>query len=343
MPTTSLPGVPIRDLVAFATRAPSVHNTQPWHWCVSGEQIALFADSRRQLQYADPDGRDLVISCGAALHHLQVAAAASGWRPRVRRMPNRYNEAQLANVSFHPEPVTPAALAALDMLTNRRTDRRRPSSWHVPRERLDGLLALGPAAGVTIVAVVSHRARTELLQILAEAEKAQRLNRRYVDEIVHWTGREDGEGIPAASLLRRGPAAGPATSPATAPSRFPSGTLTDHERESEPVEPALVAICTSSDDTASRLRAGEALSAMLLKGTAEGLAMVPLSQAIEVDRTRHLIQNELLGDAACPQIIVQVGWALPAGDQVPLTTRRPVDDVLGDVASLAPWIGPYHA
>jgi nitroreductase len=339
MSTPSLPGIPIRDLVAFATRAPSVHNTQPWHWCVSGERVALFADSRRQLQYADPDGRDLVISCGAALHHLSVAAAASGWKARVRRMPNPYNDAQLANVSFRPEPATREALAALTTLTRRRTDRRRPSSWHVPRERLDALLALGPAAGVTIVAVVSRRARAELLQILAEAEQAQRLNRRSVDEIVHWTGREDDEGIPASSLLRRGPATGPAT----APSRFPSGTLTDHASDSEPVEPALLAICTSSDDTASRLRAGEALSAMLLKGTADGLAMVPLSQAIEVARTRHLLQHELLGDAACPQIIVQVGWGVDTGGQVPLTPRRPVDDVLGDVASLPPWIGPYHA
>src|SRR6059058_2623980 len=104
MSTPSLPGIPIRDLVAFATRAPSVHNTQPWHWCVAGEGVALFADRRRQLQYADPDGRDLVISCGAALHHLNVAAAGSGWKARVRRMPNPYNDAQLANVTFRPEP-----------------------------------------------------------------------------------------------------------------------------------------------------------------------------------------------------------------------------------------------
>jgi hypothetical protein len=339
MPTPALLGVPIRDLVAFATRAPSVHNTQPWHWCVTGERLALFADSSRQLQHADPDGRDLVISCGAALHHLQVAAAGSGWKTLVRRMPNPYNDAQLANVFFRPAPATSEALAALGALAKRRTDRRRPSSWPVPRERLDRLLALGPGAGVTIIGVVSHQARAELLAILAEAEQAQRLNRRYVDEIIDWTGREDDQGIPASSLLRRGSAPGPTP----APSRFPSGTLTDHHADSEPVQPALLAICTSSDDTQSRLRAGEALSAMLLKGTFEGLAMIPLSQAIEVDRTRHLLQHELLRDALCPQIIVQVGSGLSAGAQVPLTARRPVDDVLSDVASLPPWIGPYHA
>jgi len=280
-----------------------------------------------------------VISCGAALQHLQVAAAAAGWKAHVRRMPNPYNDAQLANVSFRPEQPTPDALAALDALIKRRTDRRRPTSWPVPHERLDGLLALGPAAGVTAFAVVSHRRRSELLQLLAEAEKAQRLNRHYVEEILSWAGRQGDEGIPTTNLLRRRPG----TDPEIAPSRFPSGTLTDNDMEAEPVEPALLVICTSSDDAASRLRAGEALGAMLLKGTGDGLAMVPLSQAIEVDRTRRLLQDELLGDSACPQILVQVGWAPIAAVQIPLTPRRPVDEVLGDITSLSLWMGPYQA
>jgi hypothetical protein len=171
-----------------------------------------------------------VISCGAALHHLQVAAAATGWTPLVRRMPNPCNDAQLANVSFRPHEPAPKELAALDALVTRRTDRRRPLSWPVSRERLDALLALGPAAGVTIVGVVSKRARSQLLQVLAEAEKVQRLNRHYVDEIVSWTGRDGNEGIPTSSLLRRGSR----SPPDLAPSRFPSGTLTDNALEVEP-------------------------------------------------------------------------------------------------------------
>jgi len=334
-PTT----VPIRDLVTLATRAPSVHNTQPWYWCVAGERLALFADQGRQLAVADPDGRDLVISCGAALHHLRVAAAAAGWKTHVRRMPNPYNDSQLANVSFRPEPPSQADLGALEPLLRRRTDRRRPSSWPVPRERLDSLLALGPAAGVTVIAVHSQRARADLLAILAEAEKAQRLNPRYVDEIVRWTDRQGEEGIPSSSLLRRTFG----TEPELAPSRFPSGTLRDHDPEVEPAEPALLAICTSSDDTASRLRAGEALSAILLKGTQDGFAMVPLSQAIEVDRTRRLLQDVLLDDTACPQIIVQLGWVPVAHEEIPLTPRRAVDEILSDLASLPSSMGPYHA
>lgn len=320
---------PIRHFVELATRAPSVHNTQPWLWAVADDQLILFADRARQLVHADPDGRDLILSCGAALHHLQVAAAGCGWRTAVRRMPNACNDSQLATVSFHPESPTAEARAALDALKRRRTDRRSPTSSPVPREELDRLLALGPVVGGTIFGVASTRARAELRHLLAEADRQQRKDSAYIDEIVTWTGREDSEGIPSSSLLR---SAGRADSaPNARQSRFPSGTLAD--RSPTEAEPALLAICTSSDGTASRLRAGEALSAVLLHGAAEGMAMVPLSQATEVDRTRALLQNELLSDAACPQVLVQVGWAQPGHEQVPLTHRRPVDDVLSDVTS----------
>ncbi|MDT7613701.1 MAG: hypothetical protein QOF00_1148, partial [Pseudonocardiales bacterium] len=67
------------DLAAAVTRAlcaPSVHNTQPWRWRIRTAAAELHADPRRQLDATGPDRRDLVISCGAALHHLQVALAA---------------------------------------------------------------------------------------------------------------------------------------------------------------------------------------------------------------------------------------------------------------------------
>ena len=103
---------PIRRLVELAARAPSVHNTQPWLWAVADDRLTLFADRARQLVHADPDGRDLIISCGAALQHLQVAAAGHGWRTEARRMPNPDNDSQLADISFHVAPVTSAARGA---------------------------------------------------------------------------------------------------------------------------------------------------------------------------------------------------------------------------------------
>lgn len=73
--------------VEQALRAPSVHNTQPWRWRIRPEAVELHADWRRHLVATDPDRRDLILSCGAALHHLRVALSAQGLAVRVDRLP----------------------------------------------------------------------------------------------------------------------------------------------------------------------------------------------------------------------------------------------------------------
>ncbi len=88
MTAPRVPRNTLRRIVELSTRAPSVHNTQPWRWHGSATGLELYADRTRQLAAADPDGRNLVISCGTALHHAQVAADALGWAVRVRRLPD---------------------------------------------------------------------------------------------------------------------------------------------------------------------------------------------------------------------------------------------------------------
>jgi nitroreductase len=66
--TSSLTGRrAVAALVGDAVRAPSSHNTQPWRFRVDGDTVALYADRGRALPENDPDDRELVISCGAAL------------------------------------------------------------------------------------------------------------------------------------------------------------------------------------------------------------------------------------------------------------------------------------
>ena len=81
--TPAIVSVPATDRspagVELACRAPSVHNTQPWAWRLRPDGVDLYADHQRRLSVADPVGRELTISCGAALHHFQVAARAMGW------------------------------------------------------------------------------------------------------------------------------------------------------------------------------------------------------------------------------------------------------------------------
>ena len=87
-------------------------------------------------------------------------------------------------------------------------------------------------------------------------------------------------------------------------------------------------VCTSSDDAISRIRAGEALSAVWLRATLDHLAVVPLSQAVEVEETRRELQTRILGDLAFPQILLRVGWPATSAAELSPTPRRPLSEVL---------------
>jgi nitroreductase len=320
---------PVDEILELACRAPSVHNTQPWTWRVTGSRVDLFADFRRQLVYADPGRRDLLVSCGAALHHLQVASAGLGWAARVRRCPDPGEERHLASVQLRPARAHAEALARLDALTARRTDRRRLTSWPVPRERLNALAATGSVWGAQVLPVVDPSMRGHLERLTRRADRLQRRNERYLSELAAWTATSPAEGVPPALRPVRDPAETlePGNVVDLAARRFPSGTLADPVVDPGSPADGMLLVCTSSDDTISRLRAGEALSAVWLHATGEGLSLVPLSQAMEVEETRRALQGDVLGDLACPQMLVRVGWLPLSRPDLPPTPRRPLSEV----------------
>lgn len=321
---------PTLDLVAVACRAPSVHNTQPWRWRVRGTRIELWADRSRQLLAADPSGRSLTISCGAALHHLTVAAAAGGWLADVERMPEPVAAPDLlAVVRLTPGHRSPRALSELRALYLRATDRRRFTSWPVPATTLERLAASGSRPGAVVVPLtdVSARFRVELL--VARAVEAQEADPRYAEEQGRWIDRSNADGIPAGAV----PAV--AYRPRSRRTRFGHGLYPDAPQEVVESSDGIVCIGTgvawpAADGPLAWLEAGEALSATWLGATMEGLSLVPLSQAIEVDDTRIALQHDVLHGRWAPQLLARIGWQELGRSAVPRTPRRPLAEVLID-------------
>ncbi|MCY7399372.1 MAG: hypothetical protein LH477_00140 [Nocardioides sp.] len=115
--TPLAPRVPtLIDVVELACLAPSVHHTQPWAWRVVRSGLELYADRRRLLRSTDPAGHHLVVSCGAALHHSQVAALALGWQPTVQRLPEGPESDLLARIDLTAGHRTPEHMLDMDAL-----------------------------------------------------------------------------------------------------------------------------------------------------------------------------------------------------------------------------------
>ena len=311
--------------VELANRAPSVHNTQPWRWLVGNSSIHLMADRTRQVPVTDPEGRDLLLSCGAALHHLRTAFAALGWATVVHRVPNDRDPDHLAALEPRPHVPTEDDVALAAAINRRRTDRRRFSSWDVPSDFLDLMVRRAARAGALLVPVTDGTSRWLLTRALSTARR-QAEDPRYRLELSAWSGRsraaQDGvlAGSTMAAAVRHGD---------TAMRAFPGGSLADSVTgRGEEDAGQLLVVATLRDDPASVLRAGEAASATLLTATDLGLATCPLSQPLELADTRAVVRDQVLDGAAFPQLIVRAGWAPTSAPPLPQSPVRRTEDTV---------------
>ena len=317
------------DALIRAVRAPSIHNSQPWRWQVTSRGVDLYTDATRRLPRTDPDGRDQVMSCGAALHHLLVALADAGQGARARRLPDPTRPYHLATIEPHPNVDSDVDARLAAGIDRRRTDRRPFRAWPVPPELTGELAEIGDRYGVELAAITDPRTRRRLFRSIEEAARTQDADRGYAAELAAWTGRGPGslDGVPA----DHGPTAGDV--PGRMPMRaFPNVARTGvpgvEEPGREPGEPesaVLLLIATRTDTPLHWLRVGEVTSAVLLRATLMGLSGSPLTQPLEVGGTRTFVRDHVTGGAH-PQMLLRLGW--PSGKSLPPTPRRPLKEVV---------------
>lgn len=304
--------------LALASRAPSVHNTQPWRWLVGEESLHLYSDPSRQLPNTDPDGRDLILSCGAALNHCVVAFAALGWRARVTRLPSLAEPNHLAAIELSPATPVPADIGLAAAIPRRRTDRRHYCFWTVPVSDIAMMAARTARNGVTLYQVED----TDTLHDIVAQSVWDHMTHDYLVELAAWSGRYASvAGVPARNTPK-------SDGRAKIPGRLFAGPALAMPAGASPADDnaVVLALGTRSDDRLAQLRAGEATSVVLLTATSMGLASCPVTEPLEVAETREAVRTEIFADSSHPQMLLRVGWAPINADPLPSTPRRELAD-----------------
>jgi nitroreductase len=301
-----------------AAQAPSIHNTQPWQWRVRHNAADLYADTSRQLHVSDPDRRMLTVSCGVALHHGRVALAAAGVTVDVGLLPTAGDPDHLAHITVTgATAIDPAAEALYDAIAARHTDRRPLLDEALPPATLRELRSSARPFGIGI-----HPLRGREVAALASAtesaQRGSRLDAATRTELDAWASddqRPPYAGIPIENLPNR-------RAPTAVPVRDFGhiGTLATtggHDTA------ATYAILYGPDDTVDCwLRAGEALSAVWLAATERGIALLPLSDAVEHPTTRGELRR-ILGGHGYPAIAIRLGRPNLNQPAPPTTPRLP--------------------
>ncbi len=320
--TTQFPDAEtVRAVLTLATRAPSIYNTQPWRWRVDRTSLHLYSDSAMWLPNTDPDGRDLMLSCGATLHHCVIALAARGWHAELHRFPDPADPSHLAAIEMRPHTSGDADITLAAAIPRRRTDRRIYSARPIRVGDIASITAVAARLGVMLR---QADAMDKLNKIVKQAVVDHATNHDYLVEVTMWSGRFGSRaGVPTRNTPEH-------DCSAPLPGRIFAGAGLAQPSGASPADDnaVILALGTEADDRVSQLRAGEATSAVLLTATAIGLASCPVTEPLEIPKTRDAVRSDLFGTDGYPQMLLRVGWAPVNADPLPPTPRRGLSHVV---------------
>ncbi|WP_190814249.1 Acg family FMN-binding oxidoreductase [Saccharopolyspora pogona] len=325
-------GKVFKEAVALAGRAPSLFNVQPWKWQFGVSSLHLELDLSRALSATDPTNRELTVSCGAALHHAVLALKTRGWQVQVHRIPDPATPQKLATIDVvaHAEP-SDTEIALTQAACVRHSDRRQYAPDPVSAAVLRSLVEVGEQAGADVV-VAEDDHRYALAQAFAKAAFIHGASAEYRRELAAWTGFSSAgtQGMAKENAPPPGGQYGDLVM-----RDFGRVAITHGEVGSSRTAGSLLLVSTPTDDPLAHLKACEATSAMLCTAEVAGLASSPLGEAFEIEETRAAVRREVLGDASYPQLALWVGWPSELR-KPPATPRRPVDELLREIANIQP-------
>ena len=313
-----------------ALGAPSLLNTQPWRWRIGGNTAELWADRARQVPSIDPDGRLLTLACGVALHHAVTALSALGSASAVAYRPEPNQPDLLARITLTgAQPAEAATIRLFRAMATRRTDRRPFADKRVPTDALERMQAAAEAHQAhlafarpdTIVYVTAAAGRAATVELADPAYRA---------DLVTWVARPEsaGDGVPLDTTVP--------DEARPVPIRDFGATESEHKTifdRSELVDrfAEYAVLFTDGDAELDWIHAGEALSALLLTATSEGLATSMMSDLIEVESARETLRR-MLGGIGWPMIVVRTGYRAPGAAPIGKAPRREPSETIGSLA-----------
>lgn len=315
----------LRYCLHYAILAPSSHNAQPWLFTFRGEQLELYADRSRSLLRTDPHDRQMIISCGCALHHLRVAIAHFGHEPVVETFPDDDDPDLIVRVGIGGETFSSDDNEGLfEAIPRRRTNRQLFKDTPLPHGLEHELCMAAEEEGAWARFSQEDVERAKIAGLIAAGDKIQWADKRFRLELAAWThpnSSPSNDGIPnyamnTGDLLS---VAGPMVIRTFDLGDGQAAKDSDIARYS----PGLVVIGSEHDSAACWLATGQALSHMLLLARQHHVYASFLNQPIETDALRPQLA-EVIGTNGFPQIILRLGY----GPHVNPTPRRTVDEVL---------------
>ena len=315
---SSHPQEKLAFLLNYAILAPSSHNSQPWKFNVSDDEILLYADRSRWLSVADTDKREMYISLGAALENLILAAEHFGYNCTVSAFPGE--EDLVALISLQEVIPAPSNAALFPAITSRQTNRNPYEMQALSQAERDRLLSSGSHPEVAVFLSQDPDTIEAFRELVVEADGILYSDINYKSELGRWLG----QGVMGPSGLKAKLAQLEVVFLDVGPEQIRQDSkLINRTR-------CIGFISTAENNSLSSLQAGQVLERLWLAATASGISLHPMSQPLEVPEIKGRLAAMIPADSQkrVVQQTFRLGYAAPAGGP---SNRRPLETVLIEI------------
>jgi len=282
-------------LARVVDRAPSVHHTRPWILGIGRDCAELSERVVSGLPEHDPLGRDRVISCGAALANLELAARWLGKAASMKLLPDARRTELVGRLRVCGTREPDRSDTDRYVAVFRRRSHRSPFGLgELTQAELRALRREGASTGVEVRAFEPRTDSAPLAELLRHAASVLGHDERYQRELEAWTWRfpeplPAGSSVPWAGLVR-------------GDTRVPDLATLTARLETE----RLLLFLTPGDTRRDHLLAGIGLQRTWLTAVTRGLVASVLTQPFRVQEVRAgLIERFEL--AGYPQLFLRVG------------------------------------
>jgi hypothetical protein len=317
-----------RELVRYATLAPSSHNTQCWTFRLHERAIAIEPDLSRRCPAVDPDDHHLFVSLGCATENLAQAALANGLQATAE-----VDTAGTGSINVNLEATQARDSLLYQAIPVRQCTRGDYDGSPLSAEELSLLERAGSGHGVRVVLLTDPAALERVLEYVVAGDTAQLGDPAFVAELTAWIRFSADEAMRTGDGLYAGASGNPSL-PRWLGSRLMRWVLTptsENDRYARQVRNSagIAVFVSEASDRAHWVEAGRCYERFALQATALGIRNAFLNQPVEVDSLRPRFAAMLGLGSQRPDLVVRFG----RGPALPWSMRRPVQAVLaGDRA-----------
>lgn len=313
----------LRELVRYATLAPSSHNTQCWKFHLEDRSISISPDLSRRCPAVDPDDHHLFVSIGCASENLIQAALANGLKGNVV-----FDDSARRTLQVLLEPTKAVATSLFNAIPERQSTRAEYDGKPISTSELAMLEKAGQGNGVRIILLTEREAMEKVLEYVVQGNTVQMNDRAFVEELKAWIRFSSRDAVRTGDGLYTASSGNPSVPSWLGSLLFglfftpksENDKYAKHVRSS-----AGIAIFVSeAEKPAQWIEVGRCYERFALQSAALGIRNAMLNQPVEVSALRPQFATFLGTGGHRPDLVVRFG----RGPKLPSSLRRPVDAVL---------------